>query len=81
MDDSSVSSLVSLDNAVEAVAARVTPAVVNVAVTSKVSGDMTKAKVKNEATDKVTARDPAEWTRRIYLLVCVSSFLDKAGKV
>jgi serine protease Do len=34
MDDSSVSSLVSLDQAVEAVAARVTPAVVNVAVTS-----------------------------------------------
>ena len=39
MDDSSVSSLVSLDNAVEAVAARVTPAVVNVAVTAKVSPD------------------------------------------
>ncbi len=39
MDDSSVSSLVSLDNAVEAVAARVTPAVVNVAVTSRVSPD------------------------------------------
>ena len=38
MDDSSVSSLVALDNAVEAVAARVTPAVVNVAVTSRVSG-------------------------------------------
>jgi serine protease Do len=34
LDDSSVSSLVSLDNAVEAVAARVTPAVVNVSVTS-----------------------------------------------
>ena len=39
MDDCSVSSLVSLDNAVEAVAARVTPAVVNVAVTSRVSAD------------------------------------------
>jgi len=39
MDDSSVSSLVALDNAVEAVAARVTPAVVNVAVTSRVSPD------------------------------------------
>src|ERR1700738_5118565 len=35
MDDNSVSSLVALDNAVEAVAARVTPAVVNVAVTSR----------------------------------------------
>ena len=37
MDDNSVSSLVALDNAVEAVAARVTPAVVNVSVTSRVS--------------------------------------------
>lgn len=39
LDDSSVSSLVSLDNAVEAVAARVTPAVVNVSVTSRANGD------------------------------------------
>jgi serine protease Do len=39
MDDSSVSSLVALDNAVEAVAARVTPAVVNVSVTAKTSPD------------------------------------------
>ena len=38
LDDSSVSSLVALDNAVEAVAARVTPAVVNVSVTSRASG-------------------------------------------
>jgi serine protease Do len=37
LDDSSVSSLVALDNAVEAVAARVTPAVVNVSVTEKAS--------------------------------------------
>src|SRR5215469_1642723 len=37
LDDSSVSSLVALDNAVEAVAARVTPAVVNVSVTARVS--------------------------------------------
>src|SRR6266851_7751485 len=35
IDDNSVSSLVALDSAVEAVAARVTPAVVNVAVTSR----------------------------------------------
>jgi serine protease Do len=35
MDDSSVTSLVALDNAVEAVAARVTPAVVNVSVTAR----------------------------------------------
>ncbi|MGA7343199.1 MAG: Do family serine endopeptidase [Terracidiphilus sp.] len=41
LDDASVSSLVALDNAVEAVAARVTPAVVNVAVTSRVSADET----------------------------------------
>ena len=35
LDDNSVSSLVALDTAVENVAARVTPAVVNVSVTSK----------------------------------------------
>jgi serine protease Do len=39
LDDSSVSSLVALDNAVEAVAARVTPAVVNVSVTSRAPMD------------------------------------------
>lgn len=39
LDDNSVSSLVALDNAVESVAARVTPAVVNIAVTSKSGGD------------------------------------------
>jgi serine protease Do len=39
MDDSSVTSLVALDNAVEAVAARVTPAVVNVSVTSRGNSD------------------------------------------
>ncbi len=39
LDNSSVSSLVALDNAVEAVAARVTPAVVNVSVTSHGSAD------------------------------------------
>ncbi|MDR3738528.1 MAG: trypsin-like peptidase domain-containing protein [Terracidiphilus sp.] len=39
LDDASVSSLVALDNAVEAVAARVTPAVVNVSVTSKGSDE------------------------------------------
>jgi len=38
MDDNNVSSLVALDNAVEAVAARVTPAVVNVSVTARVNG-------------------------------------------
>jgi serine protease Do len=39
LDDSSVSSLVALDNAIEAVAARVTPAVVNVSVTARASQD------------------------------------------
>lgn len=39
LDDNSVSSLVALDNAVEAVASRVTPAVVNVAVTSRGSSE------------------------------------------
>ena len=39
LDESSVSPLIALNNAVEAVAARVTPAVVNVAVTSRVSQD------------------------------------------
>ncbi|MGO8757870.1 MAG: trypsin-like peptidase domain-containing protein [Terracidiphilus sp.] len=39
IDDSQVSALTALDNAVEAVAARVTPAVVNVSVTSRVSPD------------------------------------------
>jgi serine protease Do len=39
IDDNSVSSLVALDNAVEAVAARVEPAVVNVAVTSRGASD------------------------------------------
>ena len=39
MDDNSVSALTSLDHAMEAVAARVTPAVVNIAVTARTSGD------------------------------------------
>ena len=39
MDNNSVSALTALDHAMEAVAARVTPAVVNVAVTSKSSDD------------------------------------------
>jgi serine protease Do len=39
LNESAVSPLVALDNAVEAVAARVTPAVVNVAVTARVTGD------------------------------------------
>jgi serine protease Do len=41
MDDASVSSLEALDKAVEAVAQRVTPAVVNIAVTSRTSAEET----------------------------------------
>ena len=40
LDDSSVSALLTLDRAMEALAARVTPAVVNVTVTSKRTADM-----------------------------------------
>ena len=39
MDDNSVSALTSLDHAMEAIASRVTPAVVNVAVTSQSSSE------------------------------------------
>src|SRR5690348_3686983 len=40
LDDNSVSALLSLDQAMETLAARVTPAIVNVAVTSKTKADM-----------------------------------------
>jgi len=40
LDDSSVSPLLTLDKAMETLAARVTPAIVNVAVTSKTKGDV-----------------------------------------
>ena len=43
LDDNSVSALLSLDRAMEALAARVTPAIVNVTVTSKKSGDNSNA--------------------------------------
>src|SRR6266404_8366329 len=39
LDDNSVSALLALDHAMETLAARVTPAIVNVAVTSKPKGD------------------------------------------
>ena len=52
LDDSSVSSLVALDNAVEAVAARVTPAVVNVSVTSRASGNEQDAGDQDSQTPK-----------------------------
>src|ERR1700677_2860693 len=43
IDDNSVEPLTALDRAMEAVAARVTPAVVNVAVTSRGNGEMDAA--------------------------------------
>src|SRR5271166_5773833 len=43
IDDNSVEALTALDRAMEAVAARVTPAVVNVAVTSRGGGEMDAA--------------------------------------
>lgn len=43
LDDSSVSALTALDHAMESVAAKVTPAVVNVAVTARVNGSQEMA--------------------------------------
>jgi serine protease Do len=48
MDNASVAPLVALDNAIEAVAARVTPAVVNVAVTSRANADQASEDGKGE---------------------------------
>ena len=42
LDDNSVAALLSLDHAMETLAARVTPAVVNVAVTSRTKPEMTE---------------------------------------
>jgi serine protease Do len=52
LDNSSVAPLVALDDAVEAVAARVTPAVVNVAVTARVSGE--------ETSDDASGQNPGQ---------------------
>jgi serine protease Do len=52
LDNSSVAPLVALDDAVEAVAARVTPAVVNVAVTTRVSGE--------ETSDDASGQNPGQ---------------------
>src|SRR5579884_1490671 len=45
LDDNSVSPLLTLDKAMETLAARVTPAIVNVAVTSKAKGEMAQGEV------------------------------------
>src|SRR5271169_1008221 len=55
MDSSSVSALTSLDNAMEAVASHVTPAVVNVAVTSRAT--------ETEANDEQLQQLPPEFRR------------------
>jgi serine protease Do len=49
MDDNSVSSLVALDNAVEAVASRVTPAIVNIQVTSRGSAEHEAGEEQNQS--------------------------------
>src|SRR5689334_16364036 len=49
LDDNSVSALLSLDNAMETLAARVTPATVNVTVTSKTSPDRGNASEQNDS--------------------------------
>jgi len=49
LDDSSVSPLLTLDKAMETLAARVTPAIVNVAVTSKTKTDMAQGEVPDDA--------------------------------
>lgn len=51
LDDSSVNALLSLDRAMEALAARVTPAVVNVTVTSKRSGSSDQAAPTEDGAD------------------------------
>ena len=79
LDDTSVSSLVALDNAVEAVAARVTPAVVNVSVTSRVSHDE-QGEGDGEDTAADAARTSAASTPRIFHRDSGSSSSDKAGR-
>lgn len=51
LDDNSVSALLALDNAMETLAARVTPAIVNVTVTSKISPDRGDAAQQNDDSD------------------------------
>ena len=51
LDDNSVSALISLDRAMEALAARVTPAIVNITVTSKRSGAANAAEGGDNSTD------------------------------
>jgi serine protease Do len=48
LDDNSVAALLSLDRAMETLAARVTPAIVNVAITSRTKPEMTKEKLPDD---------------------------------
>ena len=58
LDDSSVSALLALDHAMETVAARVTPATVNVTVTSKRSPDNGDAMEQNDNGNNNNDSDP-----------------------
>ena len=51
LDDNSVAALLSLDHAMEALAARVTPAIVNVTVVSKKSGDVSQTFERGDGND------------------------------
>ncbi len=67
MDDNSVASLVALDRSVEAVAARVTPAVVNIAVTSKAAEDASmQGGPAEEQQGAQEGPDPMEQFRRFF---------------
>jgi serine protease Do len=57
MDDNSVSSLVSLDNAVEAVASRVSPAVVNIQVTSRGSSEHQTGGEQDQSQQQIDPQD------------------------
>jgi serine protease Do len=61
LDDNSVSALLALDHAMEAVAARVTPATVNVTVTSKASHNDNDAEDQNDGSDDDGPNGPQQF--------------------
>ena len=58
LDDNSVGALLSLDHAMETLAARVTPAIVNVTVTSRTKGDMSLGDMPDENDDNAQQMNP-----------------------
>src|SRR5215831_10913763 len=58
LDDNSVGALLSLDHAMETLAARVTPAIVNVTVTSRTKGDMSLGDIPDENDDNAQQMNP-----------------------